>query len=96
MLISLRIESKYRWPIDGSTGTAPRMTVFVERIAHSQHARGEIVARMDIVHDGTQVSAGVIIPARARIDVEPINVRVGDGVWEIVSELIRAMYPAFA
>ncbi|MGQ7935441.1 hypothetical protein [Paraburkholderia sp. D1E] len=96
LIEDLRASSRFHFPIDPAAEPERLMTVFVERIACSEHARGEPVARFDIVFETNVASAGVLLKGAPRQDVGPVSCGKGEGVWEIMLKLLRAMYPRIA
>ncbi|MGA9917727.1 MAG: hypothetical protein WBR17_34815 [Paraburkholderia sp.] len=96
LLADLTASSRYSCPIDPAAEPERLMTVFVERIARSEDMRGEPVARFDIVFETNVASAGVLLKGAPRQDVGPISCDKGEGVWEIMLKLLKAMYPGIA
>lgn len=92
LLADLRASSRFHFPIDPTAEPERLMTVFVERIARSEDARGEPVARFDIVFETNVASAGVLLKGAPRQDVGPVPCAQRDGVWEIMLKLLSAMY----
>jgi hypothetical protein len=92
----LTASSRYSCPIDPAAEPERLMTVFVERIARSEDMRGEPVARFDIVFETNVASAGVLLKGAPRQDVGPVSSDKGEGVWEIMLKLLKAMYPGIA
>lgn len=92
LLADLRALSRVYFPIDPAAEPERLMTVFVERIARSEDARGEPVARLDIVFETNVASAGVLLKGAPRQDVGPVPCAQQDRVWEIVLNLLSAMY----
>ncbi|VWC31772.1 hypothetical protein BLA23254_06392 [Burkholderia lata] len=95
MLVCLKVESRYRWPIGGKDSVTPEMTISVERIARSQDMRGVVVAQFEIAYAGLRATANIIRNGHPPICGVSVELRDGDGVWEIAIRLLRELYKAF-
>jgi hypothetical protein len=93
MLINLSEASRSYYPLEPLATPCPLMTVFVESIVNRWTNDRVLVARVDIVLDGSSAFASITAQSEPRTDVPPAQYDCRDGVWDIVLKVLRAIFP---
>jgi hypothetical protein len=93
MLVNLSEASRSYYPLEPLATPCPLMTVFVESIVNRWTNDRVLVARVDIVLDGSSAFASITAQSEPRTDVPPTQYDCRDGVWDIVLKVLRTIFP---
>ncbi|SAK66305.1 hypothetical protein AWB78_02398 [Caballeronia calidae] len=96
MLANLSALSRWYYPMEPRAKTSRTMTIYVGRAPYPNEPAGEFVAKMDIHYECRRASGAILMlgedSGRESDYVDNVTCRETDGVWDIVLNLLRAMF----